>query len=77
MQEKLAEKAIDALQPVLDYASASAKSFLKGGNRIAFTFYNNHWTKTELTLVECWPDHGKFVKQAYATKVAFGETFEY
>jgi hypothetical protein len=77
MQEKLAERAIDALQPVLDYASASAKSFLSGGNRIAFTFCNNHWTKTGLTLVECWPESGKFVEQAYATKVAFGETFEY
>ncbi len=75
--EKLANKAIDALQPVLDYASACAKSFLKGGNKIAFTFCNNHWTKTALTLVECYPSNGKFVKQAYQHRVEFGQTFEY
>lgn len=77
LQEKLIDKAIDALKPVLDYGSACAKSFLKGGNKIAFTFYNNHWTKTALTLVECFPSNGKFIKQPYQHKVEFGETFEY
>jgi hypothetical protein len=62
MEEKAVEKVFEALQPVVDYASAGAKSFCSGACRIALTFKNNHWTKRPLTLVECWPENGKFVK---------------